>query len=116
MTILYGLLVLEGASSALWIARLLPAMGVRGWTVIVLVAARGLVSSLQFVSAMLLRTRRANGPPLARAALAGSSALITLEVGFRMVPTSVDPTFAWWIVGGYWAYAALAIWLLRERG
>lgn len=111
-SIIYGLLILEAVNSGLWIARLLPSLGVRGWTVIALVAARGLVSSVEIVSAVMLRMRRPSGPPLARMALLASAILMPLEIGFRLVPTSMDPTYRWWVAGAYWAYVAVVVRLL----
>lgn len=112
LTVIYALLMLEGVTSGLWIARLLPSLGVRGRTVVVLLGLRAIVSSAQIVGAAMLRVRRPSGPPLARAALVGSAMLIPLEVGLRLVPTNLDPTWRWWLVAAYWIYAGVALWAL----
>jgi hypothetical protein len=114
VTVVYGLLVLEAASTGLWIARLLPSLGVRGRTVVALVALRAVVSSLQIVSAAMLRTRRPSGPPFARVALIASAGLIPFEVGWRLVPSNLDPTYGWWIVFGYWVYVVIGVIVLRD--
>lgn len=116
ITIIYVLLVLEAANSGLWLAKILPTLAVRDWTNVVLILLRGGVSSLQIVGAVLLRTGRLSGVPIARASLAGSALLIPFEVGLRLVPTNADPTYRWWIVVGYWVYVAVAWVLLRGRG
>ena len=111
--ILAGLLILEAIQSALWIARLLPSLGVRDRTTVVLVGLRAVVSAVELVAGLQLRLNRMTGRPLARAALLASTALMTIEIGWRQVPTNLDPTYRWWIVGAYVVYAAAAYWWLR---
>jgi hypothetical protein len=74
----------------------------------VLVAARGLVGSAQLIAAVTLRWNRPFAPTLATMSLAASAVLVALETGVRLVPSDADPTFRWWLVAGYAAYAVLA--------
>lgn len=112
--VIYGLLMLEAVNSAFWIERLLPSLAVRDRTTIVLVCLRALVSGLQGVGGLLLRANRMSGPAMARGALWGSAALIPFEVGARLVPGNLDPTYRWWVVVAYWIYAATATWYLSS--
>lgn len=114
LTILYGALVLEAVNSGLWINRLLPTLAVRDWTTLVLIAARGLVSSIQLVGAVFLRTGRLSGAVMARLGIIASAVLMPLEIGLRLVPSNSDPTYRWWVVAGYWLYALLALFVLRR--
>jgi hypothetical protein len=110
--ILAGLLILEAVQSALWMAPLLPSLGVRDRTTVVLVAVRAVVSALELVAGFQLRVNRLSARPLARAALIVSAALMPLEIGWRQVPTNLDPTYRWWVVSAYLVYAAAASWWL----
>jgi hypothetical protein len=110
--IVSGLLFLEGVRSGLWIAALLPSLGVRDRTTVVLVCLRAAVSAIQMVSGVLLRLGRMSAPALARAALLASAVLMPLELGLRLVPTNMDPTYRWWLVAAYAVYAGSAIWYL----
>ena len=101
---------LEALYSGLWIAGLLPSLPVRDALTVALVCLRAGTSALQLVSAWMLATDRAAGPPLARGALATSALLMTFETGGRLAPTNLDPTYRWWLVGGYGAYALAGIW------
>src|SRR5438552_3312803 len=113
--IVSGLLILEAVESALWVARLLPSLGVRDRTTVALVCVRAAISSVELVSGVLLRLGRISAPVLARAALLASASLMPFEVGFRLVPTNLDPTYRWWIVAAYAVYAGRAIWYLRQQ-
>jgi hypothetical protein len=110
--VISGLLILEAVQSALWIAGLLPSLGVRDRTTVALVCLRAVVSGVQMVSGLLLRLGRMSAPALARSALTASAALAPFETGFRLVPSSLDPTYRWWLVTVYAVYAASAIWYL----
>jgi predicted membrane channel-forming protein YqfA (hemolysin III family) len=109
-----GLLILEAAQSALWIARLLPSLGVRDRTTVALVCLRAAISGMQMVSGVLLRIGRLSAPAVARSALLASASLMPFEMGWRLVPTNLDPTYRWWITAGYAMYAAGAIWYLNR--
>jgi hypothetical protein len=113
--IVAGLLILEAVQSALWIARLLPSLGVRDRTTVVLVCCRAAISALQLVAGVQLRRDRMSVSSLARVALLSSVALVPFEVGWRLVPTNLDPTYRWWVVAAYLAYAGAAwSWLGRR--
>jgi hypothetical protein len=105
----------EGLYTALWLAGLLPGLVRRDGLTLLLVIVRASVGALQIVAAWMLMKDSPSGRPLGIATLAASAALITFETGWRLVPTNLDPTYAWWLVGGYWLYAAVAITTLRDR-
>ncbi len=107
-----GLLMLEAVQSALWIAALLPSLGVRDRTTVALVCLRAAVSGTQMVGGVLLRLGRTAAPVLARSALLASAALMPFETGWRLVPTNLDPTYRWWLVAAYGIYAGSAVWYL----
>jgi len=107
------LLLAEVVRTAFWIAALLPSLGWRGHWILLLVVARAGVGALQIASSVLLFEERARGVRLAPIALISSALLLTLEIGFRLAPSDVDPSFRWWIVGAYWVYAmgtGLGLW------
>ena len=99
---------MEAVNAALWVVHLLPSLAVRDRTTIALVLLRAGVSGLQIASGVFLRTGRLSGPAVARWALAASAVLVPFETGWRLVPTNLDPTYRWWLVGGYWLYAGAA--------
>ena len=71
------------------------------------------MGALQIVAAWMLLKDSLGGRRLATATLAASAALVTFETGWRLVPTNLDPTYGWWLVGAYWLYAAVAMVMLR---
>jgi hypothetical protein len=108
------LLVLESSMAGLWIAALLPTLGVRGWLTSTLVACRAIVSACELSGAVWLYGRRRPGAAVSRWALIASAILTTFEIGWRLAPSNLDYTFRWWCVGAYWAYAVAAFaWLRR---
>ena len=107
------LLLLEALNTVLWIAGLLESLPTRGPLVLSLLGLRAATGALQMVGGALLVGRRPPGPGLATIALLASAVLTTCEIGLRMAPSNLDPTFRWWVVWGYWIYAAAAIILLR---
>jgi len=109
------LLLGEALRNALWLTALLPSMVWRDFETVVLVAVRAAVSAVEIVGGVLLLENRQRGAALARIALPVSAVLVTLEIGWRLSPSDVDPTFRWWIVAGYWLYAiAASVWLRRS--
>ena len=80
-----------------------------GATVLVLIGVRAAVGAVEVVAAWLLLRGSMSSRPLAIAALAASAVLVPLETGWRLVPTNLDPTYRWWLVGAYWAYALVGI-------
>jgi hypothetical protein len=103
------LLIVEAFGTAHAVTQILPNVGVYRWWTLLLIGARILVAGVQFVAAMKLWRDDAFGLPIARAAVLASAILLTFEIGWRLSPTNSDPTFRWWFVGGYWAYAALVV-------
>jgi hypothetical protein len=112
--LLAALLILEAFGSAHALAGILPGLGAYGVLAILLLAARLIIAAGQLVAGVRLWRREPSANALARAVLAASAVLLTVEIGWRLAPTNSDPTFRWWFVGGYWIYAAIAIsWLRR---
>src|SRR5437016_120041 len=93
--VLPTLLILEGMLAALRIANLLPTIMVYDAVALILIALRGGVGALAFVSGWLLRIKRPPGETLAQAALLSSAVLTTLEIGARLAPSNLDPAYRW---------------------
>jgi hypothetical protein len=117
------LLLFEAALTIAWLTSLLSTMRVYGALTIVLMAARAVVGALQFVAWVLLsRTTRGAGTlppsavPIARAAVSASAVLFVAEVGFRLSPSNLDPTFRWMYVLAYWLYAGVVLAVLARIG
>jgi hypothetical protein len=102
----------EGLYTGLWLAGLLPGLVSRAPLTVLLVVVRAGVGALQIVAAWMLMRDSPSGRPIAIATLAASAMLITFETGWRLVPTNLDPTYAWWLVAAYWIYAVVAIAML----
>jgi hypothetical protein len=113
--ILPTLLLLEAAFSGMWIWGLLPGIAARDMTTLVLVSTRAAVSVFQMISFWCLRTDRPFAAILSQRTLLAAGILMTLEVGFRLAPTNLDPSFRWHVVIAYWAYVALAVLTLRPK-
>ena len=113
--VIAALLLAEALLSAAWIAGLMPSVPTREAVILVLVTLRGGVSALQLTAATLLFGRRPPGWRLARWALLASAALVTLEIGWRLSPSNIDPTFRSWFVAWYWVYALACGWYLKGR-
>ncbi len=107
-SILAILLILEALFTGLWVAGLLPTFAVYDWLAIATVVLRGLVGACQFASGWLLLRRLPPADRLAETAFVASAALMTVEVGFGVAPSSLFPEFRWPVVGAYWLYALLA--------
>ena len=52
---------------------------------------------------------------LAAWSLIASAALLTIELGARLSPSSLFPSYRWPVIGAYWAYAIAAWWWIRRR-
>ena len=102
------LLMVEALKAAAWVAALVSTLPARDSLTLAVIALRAAVSAVQIVSSVLLFENRPPGATLARWAFLTSAGLLTLEIGFRLAPSNLDPTFRWWIVGGYWVYASVA--------
>jgi hypothetical protein len=51
---------------------------------------------------------------VARVTLVGSAVLTTLELGWRLAPSNLDPAWRWPVVVGSWIYAAVWLMLLNS--
>jgi hypothetical protein len=112
------LLIGEGLLTGTWIAGRLPALAAYPLVVIGLVLVRGLVGAWQFAGGYLLLLRRGHpaGAVLAAWSLIASAALLTIELGAQLSPSSLFPSYRWPVLGAYWAYAIAAWWWIRRRG
>ena len=108
--VLGPLLMIEALVTSVWIARHLSGLMARDAVTIAIVVARGLVGALALVSGMWLIDRRPIGAATARVALVASAVLTTLELGWRLAPSNLDPAWRWPVVAGSWIYAA--VWLI----
>ena len=108
------LLFTEVVVSSLGIAQLLPSIGYRRPLDWLFLMARAVITALELIAAASLSNAREARLLLAGRVLLGSAGLLTLELGFRLAPSNLDPTFRWWIVGGYWAYALVVQWGARR--
>ena len=110
-------LLIEAALTALWVTGLLSTLSVYDARTLAVIGARGFVGTLQLTSAWLLLAGRLPARTFAVAAFALSAILIVAELGARLSPSNLDPTFRWPIVALYSVYATTMIWLLtRGRG
>jgi hypothetical protein len=100
------LLLLEGFWTALWIAGLLPSLAGHSSRVVTVITLRATVGVAQIMAARFLLAGRAGGRAIAQVALIGSAALLTIELGARMSPSNLDPSWRWPVVAAYWIYAA----------
>jgi len=109
------LLIAEGVSTLFWLVMLLPSLGWRDRASVAVIVLRGLIGALQLVSGWGLASRTASAPALARFALGISAALLVIEIGFRVSPSNLDPTYRWPLVLAYAVYALVAIFVLRPK-
>jgi hypothetical protein len=109
-----ALLLLEGVSTGLWIARLVPMLGAYGTATTLLILVRGVVAATQCMAGWLMFDDRPPATPMAIWSLLASAVLITLELGARLAPSDNDPTFRWYVVGAYWVYALGLVWYLAR--
>jgi hypothetical protein len=107
-------LLLEGALTVIWLTSLLSTLSVYSGLTLAVIAARGVVGALQLTSGWWLLAARLVAPALAIAAVVASALLTVVEVGLRLSPSNLDPTFRWPFVAVYLLYCALVIWLLTR--
>jgi hypothetical protein len=105
MPLISFLLVVEGLTTGWWLARILPSIQGYDRAALILVAARTVIGGMQLAGGFFLLGRRLAAGTLARFALLASAMLTTFEIGGRMAPTDLDPTFRWPLVIAYWVYA-----------
>jgi hypothetical protein len=108
MLLIAFLLVVEGLTTGWWLARILPSLQGYDRAALILVAARAVIGGMQLAGGFFLVSRRLAAATLARVALLASAMLTTFEIGARMAPTDLDPTFRWPLVIAYWIYALAA--------
>lgn len=112
--LLCGCLLLEGASTALWIASRLPMLPAYGGLTLAVMLARTFLGALQLTVGSMLWRRAPAGEAIAPAVFLSSAALYALELGFRLRPSSVYPGARWVLVGSYAAYAIACAILVRH--
>ena len=115
MILIALLLMLEGLSTGLWIAKFVPRLSGQDAVVVVLMAIRGLVGAMQLTGGVFLIGRRPAAATLSQWALIASATLTTFEIGERMAPNNLVPSLRWPLVCAYWAYAIGAGMYLRGR-
>ena len=113
--VLAVLLVAEGFTTALRVTGLLPNLAVYGGVALGLIGLRAVAGVLACTSGWLLAIGRPPGAQLARWTLLASAALGTLEIGWRLAPSDLDPAFRWYYVIAYWTYAGAGTWALRGQ-
>jgi hypothetical protein len=115
MILLGLLLVVEGLSTGLWIARIVPMLSYLNALIIALAILRGLTGAMQTVGGFSLLAGRRHTIGLCQVSLIASAMLTTLEIGARIAPSNLDPTWRWPLTGAYWVYAiGASAWLGRE--
>ena len=114
LKVLAACLVIEGVLTVAWFTGLLSTLYVYDARTLALIAARGFVGSLQVTSAWLLIGDRLPARTFAIWALALSAILRVAELGARLSPSNLDPTFRWPVVILYTVYAMVMIWLLTR--
>lgn len=97
------------------LARFVDLAGAYDATVWALTLARGLATALTGAAAYSLIQQRPPARALARLAVLVSALLLTLELGVGLAPNSLTPGTQGPIVGAYWVYAVVVIFVLRER-
>src|SRR5262245_5912461 len=112
MRILALLLIAEGVWTLVWLTQLLSSLGWRDKSSVAAILARGIIGAMQLSTGWGLASRRPSAVSLARYVLLLSAVLLTIEIGWRLTPTDLDPTYRWLVVLVYWVYASAAIWYL----
>ena len=107
-------LFLEGTLTVAWLTSLLSTVSIYDVRTQLIIAARGLVGTLQLTSAWMLLGERLPARTFATWAFALSAILLAVEVGARLSPSNLDPTFRWPVVVLYSVYATTMIWLLTR--
>jgi len=109
------MLMLEGFSSGMRLLQFIPVFVVYSWFTVTLLLVRGGVGVLQFAGGWSLLQKAPVGPRLGRTALVVSAVLTMFEIGFRMTPTSLFPSYRWPFVAAYWLYALVGVWVLKRH-
>lgn len=98
----------EAALTALWLAGRVTALPTYGVAALAVLGGRLVIAVLQSAAAFSLSQSSPLGARLASRAFLASAILLTLELGARIMPTSVFPSHRWFYVVGYWIYAGTA--------
>jgi hypothetical protein len=109
------LLVIDALLTGVWLANLLPVLAAYDLLVFALLIARGFTAAALFTGGWLLLGDRPAAAAIARGALLVSAMLLTIEIGFRLAPSNLDPTFRWPLVVLYWLYALAVRWYLGRK-
>jgi hypothetical protein len=100
-----AVLLLDTADTVAWLVHVIPDSPTFQASALALVVLRGLVASLEAVSAWLLLREEPAGRPLSVAGLFGAAVLTTLIVGLGLAPSDVPPGARMVLVAVYWAAA-----------
>lgn len=98
----------EGLETGVDTAVLLPGIGVYDGPALALLTLRALVGVALFSAGWILYGRREIPMRAAAATLVLSAALRTIELGARVTPTNLFPSYRWAAIGLYWGYALAA--------
>jgi hypothetical protein len=101
--------IVDAADTVVWLAGVIPGAAAIGATALGLVALRGLVGSVEAISAWLLVRNEPAARPLSIGALIGAASVTTLIVGLGLAPSDVPPGARGYVVAAYWLIAAAAI-------
>jgi hypothetical protein len=104
----------EGLATGLRSTQFIPVLVVYSGFTVAMLVMRAFVGVLQFASGWMLVQDGPFGRKCGRTALVVSAVLTTLELGFRLAPTSVFPSYRWPLVGAYWVYAMAGLWILSR--
>jgi hypothetical protein len=104
--------VLDAGDTVAWLAGVIPGVVAVGVTALGLVAVRGLVGSVEAISAWLLVRNEPAARALSIVALVGAASVTTLIVGLGLAPSDVPPGARGYVVAVYWVIATAAIYCL----
>lgn len=110
------MLAAEAANAILWLGGIFAAAAVHDPLVLVLAWVRAIVAALQMWSSGMLIRRAPAGVSFARLSFLLSAALLVVEIGFRLSPSSLQPGLHVPIVVAYAVYAVTCVGLLRQIG
>jgi hypothetical protein len=108
-------LVLDAVWAGLGVASGLAGAAGHSALVLVMIALRALTGALEVTGAWLLANDRPAARPIVRSAAVAAAGWMTLGVGFRLAPSSLDPAFRLPVVGLYWVCALFVLAILNRR-
>lgn len=109
------LLLADALSAAIGVAMLLPGLPMHAPPVIAMIALRAGAGLLEGAGGFRLLEGGASGAALGRAGSLVAALYVALGIGFRLAPSSLDPSLRLPMVVLYWAFAAI-VWLLLAGG